>query len=70
MASTALAWDLKLYAGIAAAHMHTADHAKQWLPGRHVDLPVEQQGFALSKEWSLRPGDECTVSTSSRSHIS
>ena len=56
VASTAIVRGLKLYAGITAAHVHTADHAKQWLAGRHVDLPVEQQGFALSEEWSLRSG--------------
>ncbi|CAE7223101.1 unnamed protein product [Symbiodinium pilosum] len=70
VASTAIVRGLKLYAGITAAHVHTADHAKQWLAGRHVDLPVEQQGFALSEEWSLRSGDACTIITATRSHFS
>ena len=50
---------LKLCSGITASHVHAADHAKQWLAGRHADLPVEQQGFALSEQWSLRSGP-CT----------
>ena len=34
----------------------TAEHAKQWLQRRHVDVPNIQQGFALSRELSLNSG--------------
>ena len=56
VASTAIVKGLKLFANLTAAHVHASSHAKQWLQGLHVDLPVMQQGFALSQEWSLNPG--------------
>ena len=56
VASTAIVKGLKVFANLTAAHVHASLHAKQWLQGLHVDLPVMQQGFALSQEWSLNPG--------------
>jgi len=70
VASSSIVKGLKLRAGIAAAHVHEAQHAVQWLMGKRPDIPVEQQGFALSEEWSLKAGDECIIITASRSHFS
>ena len=56
VASTGIVKGLKLFADLTAAHIHTAEHAKQWLQGLRVDVPEIQQGFALSREWSLNSG--------------
>ncbi|CAE7554765.1 unnamed protein product [Symbiodinium natans] len=69
VASSALVTGFKLELRIAAAHAHQGEEARQWLRGQPTAIPVEQQGFALSKEWSLMPGDTCFIITAARSHI-
>lgn len=70
VASTAVVKGLKVYSGISAAHVHTSEQAKGWLSGQSAGIPLEQQGFALSEEWSLQASDRCFIITASRSHFS
>ncbi|CAE7393557.1 hypothetical protein AK812_SmicGene3441 [Symbiodinium microadriaticum] len=70
VASSAIVEGMKAQLGIAVAHAHLPEHARQWMDGERPQIPLQVQGFAFSQEWSLKPGDECFIITATRSHFS
>lgn len=70
VASSTIVIGLKVNNQIGALHTHQQNEAEAWLRGEATNVSFAVQGFALSREWSLQPGDKCLIITAARSHFS